>query len=223
MSVKFDDERLIDLVRDNCVLYDASSPKCMDRQLKSKIWEKIGKELQLEPSTCKGRWHNIRDAYRRCLKWQKTRSGQGGSNVNFYKFQKELSFLEPHLAVKSGVCSIPELPRMQSEERILVSPTPEVEFENSETNCLERIVDDKECRSGTSTTSRKRRSTGENESTASKVMAYIQEQQSDPIKQYLMSLYPLLSEMDKHTRLGMQASVYKKLARALQKSLPEEK
>lgn len=41
-----DDEKLIECVRQNQVLYDITHPKYMDKAHKSKLWKEIGETLQ---------------------------------------------------------------------------------------------------------------------------------------------------------------------------------
>lgn len=41
-----DDERLIEIVRENPLLYDLSHPEYMRTKLKDQIWEKIGAEFK---------------------------------------------------------------------------------------------------------------------------------------------------------------------------------
>lgn len=49
--------------------------------------------LFVSAQTCKSRWNNIRDNYRKSLKKISTRSGQSSKKVKFYKFSEQLEFL----------------------------------------------------------------------------------------------------------------------------------
>lgn len=69
-------------------------------------------------STCKTRWNNIRDNYRKSLKKTETKSGQKKTNVKLYKYYEQLHFLKKYFN---------ERPTVQSVE-------PEKENSDSETN-----------------------------------------------------------------------------------------
>lgn len=69
-------------------------------------------------STCKTRWNNIRDNYRKWLKKTETKSGQKKTNVKLYKYYEQLHFLKKYFN---------ERPTVQSVE-------PEKENSDSETN-----------------------------------------------------------------------------------------
>ncbi|XP_028128873.1 uncharacterized protein LOC114325125 [Diabrotica virgifera virgifera] len=87
------DEMLIELVSENSALFDLSNPKYMDTEYKNGIWNKIGIEMKMDGSSCKSRWNNIRDNYRKSLKKNKTVSVQKGKAARPYKFSQHLSFL----------------------------------------------------------------------------------------------------------------------------------
>ncbi|KAI4470067.1 madf domain transcription factor [Holotrichia oblita] len=91
-----DDEQLIELVRRYPVLYDLSHSKYMDSKLKLDIWSSIGKELKVSGASCKSRWNNIRDNYRKSLKKLITKSGQGVQKNKTYKYSQQLGFLNKY-------------------------------------------------------------------------------------------------------------------------------
>ncbi|XP_067140303.1 uncharacterized protein [Centruroides vittatus] len=88
-----DDEHLIEMVHRHPVLFDLSHSKYMDTGYKMNIWSKIGKELKTDGPTCKVRWSNIRDNYRKSRKKIATKSGQTGKQIKPYKYSDQLSFL----------------------------------------------------------------------------------------------------------------------------------
>ncbi|XP_068207668.1 uncharacterized protein [Palaemon carinicauda] len=92
-----DDELLIELVRNHLVLYDVAQPKYMDCRFKQNIWKKIGDVMKVDGSSCKSRWNNIRDNYRKFIKKTSTKSGQSAKKIKLYKFSEQLSFLKKYM------------------------------------------------------------------------------------------------------------------------------
>ncbi|KPI95247.1 PREDICTED: transcription factor Adf-1-like [Papilio xuthus] len=85
------DLKLIQLVRENPVLYDHNNAKYMDCNAREVAWHKIGDELQNPAADCKVRWINIRDVYRRILK-KKISDSEPRKR---YKYENELAFMRP--------------------------------------------------------------------------------------------------------------------------------
>lgn len=57
--------------------------------------------------SCKRRWVNIRDQFKKSLNRRKTKSGQAAdSNVKKYKYEEVLQFLTPHIHERSTISSI---------------------------------------------------------------------------------------------------------------------
>ena len=57
--------------------------------------------------SCKRRWVNIRDQFKKSLNRRKTKSGQAAnSNVKKYKYVGFLDFLMPHINERSTISSI---------------------------------------------------------------------------------------------------------------------
>jgi hypothetical protein len=46
--VEMNDEKLIEFVKKNTVIYDLSNPKYMDNSLKEKIWKEIGEDMKVD-------------------------------------------------------------------------------------------------------------------------------------------------------------------------------
>ncbi|KAK5641195.1 hypothetical protein RI129_009742 [Pyrocoelia pectoralis] len=106
------DEKLIELVREYHVLYDLSHCKYMDTGFKNNIWARIAKEMKQDVSTCKNRWSNIRDTYRKTLKKNVTKSGQSAKKLKLYKYSNQLEFLNKYFgemrATKRNIHSLEE-------------------------------------------------------------------------------------------------------------------
>ncbi|KAM3956912.1 uncharacterized protein ACR2FA_009110 [Aphomia sociella] len=86
------DVKLIQLVKDNPVLYDFNNVKYMDLNAREVAWQRIGDELKRPASDCKVRWINIRDVNRRIIR--KSLRNPGSHN-RLYKYEAELSFMRP--------------------------------------------------------------------------------------------------------------------------------
>ncbi|XP_050671927.1 uncharacterized protein LOC126970188 [Leptidea sinapis] len=86
------DKKLLQLVKENPVLYDHNHAKYMDFNSREVAWQKIGDELKRPAADCKVRWVNIRDVYRRILKQKINKRGQKKS----YKYEREMSFMRPY-------------------------------------------------------------------------------------------------------------------------------
>ncbi|XP_024893973.1 uncharacterized protein LOC112468842 [Temnothorax curvispinosus] len=93
-----DDEMLIECVRKHAELYDVSEKRYIDGIHKQRVWKEISQCLGHSAITCKTRWNNIRDNYRKSLKKRVTRSGLTGQPRNMrYKYENQLTFLLPFI------------------------------------------------------------------------------------------------------------------------------
>ncbi|XP_063537520.1 transcription factor Adf-1-like [Cydia strobilella] len=81
------DAALIEYVRDHPVIFDPSHLRYMDTNFKQGLWVKIGRQLKVNPSSCKARWNNIRDQYRKTLRKRKSKIQ--------YKFAHLMGFMDP--------------------------------------------------------------------------------------------------------------------------------
>ncbi|XP_026761274.2 uncharacterized protein LOC113520207 [Galleria mellonella] len=86
------DIKLIQLVKDNPVLYDFNNAKYMDFNAREVAWQRIGDELKRPAADCKVRWINIRDVNRRIIR--KSLQNPGPHN-RLYKYESQLSFMRP--------------------------------------------------------------------------------------------------------------------------------
>lgn len=81
-------------------------------------------------STCKTRWNNIRDNYRKLLKKTETKSEQNKTNVKLYKYYEQLHFLKEYFFERPTVQSVePEKVNSDSEtneSRNTVSISPDI-------------------------------------------------------------------------------------------------
>ncbi|XP_038219161.1 uncharacterized protein LOC119837586 [Zerene cesonia] len=89
-SEKFD-LKLMQLVKENPVLYDYNCPNYMDFNARTVVWQKISDELKKPAADCKTRWVHIRDAYRRLLRLSQKR-GQHRE----YKYENSMSFMRQY-------------------------------------------------------------------------------------------------------------------------------
>ncbi|XP_028131789.1 uncharacterized protein LOC114327381 isoform X1 [Diabrotica virgifera virgifera] len=92
-----DVERLIEIVRDNPVLYDTNHDNYMRTKLKDEIWEEIGLELNTDGNSVKDQWRKLRDSYREALRRQSSKIGHKSGPVRLWLYQKEMEFLIPHM------------------------------------------------------------------------------------------------------------------------------
>ncbi|CAH1396352.1 unnamed protein product [Nezara viridula] len=90
-----DDEKLIELIKENRFLYDPSHPKYMDPKYKVKVWQSIGNKLKISGVQCKTRWTNIRDHFRRHLLKRKKMPEYVTEFRKKYKYADRLQFLVP--------------------------------------------------------------------------------------------------------------------------------
>lgn len=93
-----DEEKLIELVKGNPLLYSPSNPEYKDKVLRGKAWDGIGKSLSKSSEECKKKWKNIKDQYDRTRKKVPTGSGNSASQN---KRKEVLSFLDSCVAVKT--------------------------------------------------------------------------------------------------------------------------
>ncbi|XP_011881772.1 PREDICTED: uncharacterized protein LOC105569709 [Vollenhovia emeryi] len=93
-----DDEMLIECVRQHVELYDISDKRYVGGAHKQRIWKEISQYLGHSAITCKTRWNNIRDNYRKSLKKRVARSGLTGQPKNMrYRYENQLTFLLPFI------------------------------------------------------------------------------------------------------------------------------
>ncbi|KAF5307839.1 hypothetical protein FQR65_LT18321 [Abscondita terminalis] len=131
------DEKLIELVRNYPVLYDLSNAKYMDTNFKNTIWRKIGDEMKTTGTSCKTRWGNIRDNFRKSLKKTKTVSGQKAKTAKPYKYSEQLNFLKKFFDDKETMSNIDaEVTSQDFSDDDEVSESPENE-ENTQNDTVE--------------------------------------------------------------------------------------
>ncbi|XP_026823190.1 uncharacterized protein LOC113561146 [Rhopalosiphum maidis] len=99
------DEKLIEMVRSHVELYNLSHAKYSG--YKDSIWRSIGDEINLTGKTCRTRWNNMRDKYRKSIK--KTTSGQAAKKVKKYKFDDQLQILKPRLQERDTLGNIKDV------------------------------------------------------------------------------------------------------------------
>ncbi|XP_066969457.1 uncharacterized protein [Macrobrachium rosenbergii] len=97
-----DDEKLISLVQSHGCLYNSSHKHYNDQVKREKVWIEIGKILNQPGVTCKSRWSNLRDQFRRATKTKRTLNGES-SEKKKWKFDKEMAFLKPYYHERCSV------------------------------------------------------------------------------------------------------------------------
>ncbi|XP_045474319.1 transcription factor Adf-1-like [Harmonia axyridis] len=102
-----DHEKLIELVRSYSFLYDVSDRRYSDGQRKDEAWKEISKQLRFPKKDCKKIWASLRDAYRRALKKHLETPPNMLDNklTRKWRFEDEMSFLNPFLKLRPTVCS----------------------------------------------------------------------------------------------------------------------
>lgn len=86
------EEKLIELVKENPILYDKQHKDFKNFIKRDKLWKHISKELGVDEKKTKSRWKTLRDTYR--AEWAKRNKMPSGSNSSkTWKFFHQLSFL----------------------------------------------------------------------------------------------------------------------------------
>ncbi|CAG4985149.1 unnamed protein product [Colias eurytheme] len=93
------DLKLLQLVKDNPIIYNTKHKKYLDFDNREVVWQKIGDALNRPASICKSRWINIRDMMRRKLRDRLRNPHQKSYN---YKYEDELSFMLPYFREMSS-------------------------------------------------------------------------------------------------------------------------
>ncbi|XP_041983394.1 uncharacterized protein LOC121736340 [Aricia agestis] len=86
------DLKLLDLVKDNHILYNPHHPKYQDFDSREVIWQRIGDTLGRPAAVCKARWINMRDMMRRKIKDRLRNPHQPRYH---YKYEDQMAFLVP--------------------------------------------------------------------------------------------------------------------------------
>ncbi|XP_052753566.1 uncharacterized protein LOC128201238 [Galleria mellonella] len=87
------DLKLLELVKDNPILYNSRHTKYVDYDAREVVWQKIGDALNRPGQVCKSRWINIRDMMRRKVK---ERLRNPHHRIYNYKYEEELAFMLPY-------------------------------------------------------------------------------------------------------------------------------
>ncbi|XP_068244096.1 uncharacterized protein [Palaemon carinicauda] len=98
-----DDEKLIANVESYPCLYDFSHKHYNDPVKKEKVWNDIGKALHQPGITCKTRWSNLRDQFRRVTKSRRALNGEPADKKKRWKYDEEMAFLKPFYHERSSI------------------------------------------------------------------------------------------------------------------------
>ncbi|ROT69306.1 hypothetical protein C7M84_012500 [Penaeus vannamei] len=100
-------EELIEAVRRESVLYDTGHPDYAKGSLKDEIWAQIASALQYKDgAVAKDTWLKIRNCHRDALRRQKKLKGRTGSRaaaIKPWKYQQQMEFLIPYMAISTNV------------------------------------------------------------------------------------------------------------------------
>ncbi|CAG9564081.1 unnamed protein product [Danaus chrysippus] len=97
--------KLIEIVKGYVFLYDLSHHQYKNTNLKTKVWESIGRELNYSGEAVRSKWKTIRDGYTKYKKQLKTSPASSKTNVT-YTWAPQLSFLENHNAARTSYSKI---------------------------------------------------------------------------------------------------------------------
>nr|XP_022905563.1 transcription factor Adf-1-like [Onthophagus taurus] len=107
---KEDEEKLINIVAKNPVLYDKSHGSYRDNLVKDKVWRAIGKEVKRNSEDCKTKWKFIRDGYKRFKKNHTLGIGSTAAKHSKQKRHQLLLFLDDVPEHRSGSSNLPPSP-----------------------------------------------------------------------------------------------------------------
>ncbi|XP_017483271.1 PREDICTED: transcription factor Adf-1-like, partial [Rhagoletis zephyria] len=93
-----DEERLIDLVRDNEVLYNKTYVGYRLPAKKLAAWAAISRELSATEEQCTKRWISLRERYTRELRKLDAPSGSAPASQPTWHFSTNMAFLKPFTA-----------------------------------------------------------------------------------------------------------------------------
>ncbi|XP_066915174.1 uncharacterized protein [Clytia hemisphaerica] len=114
--------KLIEKIKENPCLYDHSTFGWRYPENKKEVWERIGKELQVEHITLEKEFKKLKDNYRKCLKRRSKAEKSKNQNKQLAtcNFFEELSFLKGHfppasdLEVRTESIQIPQPSQRQA-------------------------------------------------------------------------------------------------------------
>ncbi|KAL7639940.1 UNVERIFIED_CONTAM: hypothetical protein RMT77_009353 [Armadillidium vulgare] len=90
-------ENLIELVRQNEVLYNVHEKDYRNASKRQEAWEEIGKAMGLPWQACKDDWTKLRNAFTNAIKRRSLKSGEAAHKISPWRFEYQLSFLKPFL------------------------------------------------------------------------------------------------------------------------------
>ncbi|KAF5283569.1 hypothetical protein FQR65_LT13835 [Abscondita terminalis] len=138
------DEQLIEMGIQYPVIYDLSHGRYMDTTHKLDIWNKIGKQIQSDGSTCKARWNNKRDMYRKSINKTKTKSGDKAKKIKLYKHSEQLDFLKRFFDERKTKSNIEEAEQEEEHETRPEDEEDTIQAEAGDANIPEVTTEDLE-------------------------------------------------------------------------------
>ncbi|XP_059052087.1 transcription factor Adf-1-like [Achroia grisella] len=133
---------LIEIVRQYKVIYDTKCKQYKDNSIRTAVWEEIGEKLKQPPEKCKDDWNKLRNAYINALKRRKNKkSGQAAVLVTPWKYEEQMSFLQPFIKSRpstTNIISSPESTECFEPLNLLQnSPEPQSPQSYQSEHCLE--------------------------------------------------------------------------------------
>ncbi|CAH1967246.1 unnamed protein product [Acanthoscelides obtectus] len=130
-------EKLIELVRENPVLYDTSHEDYMRTKLKNELWETIARDLNYTSGKdAKEQWRKLRECHREAIRRQQKKNGQQTTTTKPWTYQKQMDFLKPYMKnrLTAGCPSTSAPDDSQVEEEDVLSADPPSVQSNFETD-----------------------------------------------------------------------------------------
>ncbi|RZF32631.1 hypothetical protein LSTR_LSTR015787, partial [Laodelphax striatellus] len=94
------EDKIIEAVKQNPILYDPSDRNYLNVKVKSQQWDEIAREVGLPNGTkVKSIWEKLRHSFRDALRRQKNmiRSGVAPVSLKAWKHQNQMAFLLPYM------------------------------------------------------------------------------------------------------------------------------
>ena len=103
------EERLCELVRNYCHIFDVSSPGHRDKHLVQNSWEEIGRELNVPWTVAKEKWRQVRDRFVRAHnKSASKRSGDAADGSQDHPILRRLGWLKPFINHRATATNYPK-------------------------------------------------------------------------------------------------------------------
>ncbi|XP_045493024.1 uncharacterized protein LOC123692330 [Colias croceus] len=89
----FDEEMLINQIKQHPVLYNSTLPSYRDQSLRNNAWEEISKQLDMPVEEMKIKWSKLRNCYTNAIKRRRKKSSLAQSTP--WRYEQTMKFLLP--------------------------------------------------------------------------------------------------------------------------------